>query len=103
MKEKTEEMAQMEAKIAGWKAKHGEVFMVEVDGKVAYLKKPDRKTISAATVVGQNDPIRFSEILLQNCWIEGDEQIKTDNELFFGVSAQLGQLMQAKEASLKKL
>lgn len=103
MKEKSEENAALQAKIEGWKAKHGEVFMVEVDGRVAYLKKPDRKTISAATVVGGNDPVKFSEILLTNCWIDGDEQIKDDNELFFGVAAQLGQLMQAKEASLKKL
>lgn len=103
MKENTEDISKMEAKIATWKAKHGEVFMVEVDGKIAYLKKPDRKTISAATMVGKNDPIKFTEILLANCWIEGDEEIKTDNELFFGVAAHLDKLMQAKEATLKKL
>lgn len=95
--------ADMAAKIEAWKAKYGEIFVVQVDGKSCYLHKPDRKTISAATVVGKNDPIKFSEILLQNCWIEGDESIKSDNELFFGVVGQLDKLMQAKEAVLKKL
>ena len=93
----------IEEKIADWKKKYGEVFLVEVDGRTAYLKKPDRKALGAAAVLGKTDPMKYNEILLCNCWIEGDEEIKTDDSLFLGVSAQLAELIEIREASIKKL
>lgn len=92
-----------EEKIAEWKKAYGEVFQVEVDGHVAYLKKPTRKALSAAAVIGKTDPMKYNEILLNNCWIEGNEAIKTDDSLFLGISAQLAELIEIKEATLKKL
>lgn len=100
-KETTEQT--MEQKIAEWKARYGEVYEVEVDGHTCYLHKPDRKTLSAAAVVGGNDPLKYNEILLKNCWIEGDERIKTDDELFLGVGGKLGEIIKVAEASIKKL
>jgi len=91
----------MEQKISEWKEKYGEVFQVEVDGHVAYLRKPTRKALGAAAVVGKSDPMKYNEILLTNCWLEGDEEIKTDDSLFLGVSAQLAELIEIKEATLK--
>ena len=89
--------------IEAWKKKHGDVFRITVDGKEAYLKRPDRKTLGAAAVVGKNDPMKYNEILLSNCWLAGDEEIRTDDALFLGVSAKLGELVEIKEAELKKL
>ena len=93
----------IEQKIEKWKAIHGDVFQVSVDGHVAYLKKPTRKTLGAAAVIGKADPMKYNEILLTNCWIEGDEAIKTDDSLFLGVSAQLAEMIEIKEAEIKKL
>lgn len=93
----------IEEKIAGWKSKYGEVFLVEADGRTAYLKKPDRKALGAAAVLGKTDPMKYNEILLNNCWIEGDEEIKTNDSLFLGVSAQLAELIEIREATIKKL
>ena len=92
-----------EEKIAEWKNKYGDVFQVEVGGKNCFLHKPDRKTLSAAAVIGANDPLKYNEILLKNCWIEGDEEIKTNDELFLGVSGKLGEIVKVAEASIKKL
>lgn len=89
--------------IEAWKKKHGDVFCVTVGDKVVYLKRPDRKVLGAAAVVGKNDPMKYNEILLNNCWLAGDEDIKTDDALFLGVSAKLGELVEIKEAELKKL
>lgn len=89
--------------INAWKQKHGDVFLVEVDGKKAYLKKPDRRVLGAAAVVGKSDPMKYNEVLLSNCWLGGDEEIKTDDALFLGVSAKLADLIEVKEAELKKL
>lgn len=93
----------IEQKIEEWKAKYGNVYKVEVDERVAYLKKPSRKALGAAAVIGKTDPMKYNETLLANCWIEGDEEIKTDDALFLGVSGQLAELIEIKEASLKKL
>ena len=53
--------------------------------------------------MGKNDPMKYNEILLANCWLAGDEEIKEDDALFLGVSAKLGELVEIKEAELKKL
>ncbi|KAA6336277.1 hypothetical protein EZS27_015564 [termite gut metagenome] len=89
--------------IEEWKAKHGSVFAIEVDGKVCYLKKPTRKALSAAAVIGKSDPLKYNETLLLNCWLAGDEEIKTDDDLFLGVSGKLSEIIEIKEAELKKL
>ncbi|WP_234169570.1 hypothetical protein [Bacteroides thetaiotaomicron] len=93
----------IEQKICEWKAKHGDVFQVEVDGRVAYLKRPDRKVLGAAAVTGKSDPMKYNEVILNNCWLEGDEEIRTNDAMFLGVSAQLAEIIEIKEATLKKL
>ncbi len=89
--------------IQQWKAKYGEVFQVEVAGHRAYLKKPDRKTLSYAMTQAQTNPLGFAEVILRNCWLAGDEVIQTDDSLFLAVSSKLDELLQIKEAELKKL
>lgn len=88
--------------IEEWKKEHGDVFACTVGESICYLKKPDRKTMKYVASVG-DDPIRGNEVLLDCCWLGGDEAIKTDDELFFGVSGQLNEIIQIKEAAIKKL
>ena len=92
-----------EEQIAMWKNLYKKVYEVEIDGSVCYLHRPDRKTISAATSIGATDPIKYAEIILENCWIAGDDSIKTDDEKFFGVSSHLDKLMTVGKAQLKEL
>ncbi len=89
--------------IAIWKAKYGDVFEVSVEGKYCYLRKPDRKTLSFGSTIGVSDPMKFNEIVLANCWIEGDEMLKTDDECFFAVIQRLNELIEVKTAEIKKL
>ncbi len=89
--------------IAKWKNLYGKVFCFEVDGSVCYLKTPDRNVVSAATTLGQTDPIRYAETVLNNCWIAGDESIKTNDTKFLSVSGKLDILMQLSEVSVKEL
>lgn len=74
---------------------------IEVTTVKGYLKTPNRKVISMATAVGGKDPIRFGELILENCWLGGDERIKTDDGLFLAANAILGNLIKIKTASLK--
>lgn len=89
--------------IKQWKAKYKEVFVLRVDDKVAYLRTPDRATLSYASTLATKDPMKFNEVILTNCWLGGDEEIKTDDALFLSASSKLGELIQIKEATLEKL
>jgi len=95
----------LEQKILGWKEKYPKgVFVYETeDGKTCYLHAPERKALSAAAVVGKNDPLKYNEILLNNCWLEGDEAIKKEDKYFLGISGKLAELVEIAEGELKKL
>lgn len=97
MKEVTQEQ------INEWKGKFGSVYVVEVEDKKAYLKAPGRNELSYAGTVGGKDPMKFNELILNACWIEGDEEIKTVERLFLGVISQLDQIIETAEATIKKL
>ena len=86
-----------------WKKQHKDVFEIVVEDSVCYLHKPDRTTMKAIASVSTSDPIKANEVLLENCWLGGDDSIKHDDEKFFGVSAHLAKLVEIKEAEIKKL
>lgn len=94
---------EIELQIEEWKKKYGSVYQIECEGKVGYVRKPDRKVLGAAAVVGSKDPIKYNEVLLNNIWLGGDEELKNNDDYFLGVSAQLADLIEIKEVSLKKL
>lgn len=89
--------------IATWKKKHGEVFEIRVKGKKGYFRTPDRATLSLVLANANKDPLRATEIVAKNSFLGGDEELLSDDSLFFSVSSKLHELMQFKEATLKKL
>ncbi len=89
--------------IEQWKKQYGNVYRVEVEGKVAYLKSPTRSQISYATVLASTDPVGSNEVLLRECWLGGDMEIQTEDRLFYGVSAQLPSIINTAVAKLEKL
>lgn len=88
--------------IVNWKKEFGMVYVCTVDGKKCWLKKPDRKILAAATQHAAKNPLKFNETVLTNCWLAGDEEIKTNDDLYLGVSAQLDQIVTFKEAEIKE-
>lgn len=89
--------------IQEWKAKHGEIFRIKVEDKECYLKKPSRKTLGYATVASKDNPLKFNEVILNECWLGGDEEIRTSDDLFLSVSGKLSEIIEIKEAELEKL
>ena len=87
------------------KKKYKGVFLVECDGKQALLRQPTRNDLSYAMAAsgGGKDFVKMNEAYLNQLWIEGDEDLRSDDAYFFAVSEQLGDLIQKKEATLKKL
>ncbi len=88
-------------KIEEWKKQHGEVFLIETQGRQCIVRKPTRKDLSYVSVV--KDPIKMQEAILNQLWLDGDAEIKTDDDLFFAVSSQLDEVLRVKEAEIKKL
>jgi hypothetical protein len=89
--------------IAGWKAMYKDVFAIRVADRIAYLKRPSRKALGYASVSGKDNPLKFNEVLLNDCWLGGDEAIKTDDTLFLSASAKIAELIHVEEAELEKL
>jgi hypothetical protein len=92
-----------EEQIAMYKQLHRDVFEVKTGNKVCYLKRPDRKTLSAADAIGSTDPMRYNEVILENCWLSGDNEIKTNDNYFLEVVPVLAELVDFGRAEIKKL
>lgn len=86
-----------------WKAKNKEVYQINVEGRTCYVKKPSRQAIGYASMAGKDNPIKFTETLMQDCWLGGDEEIQRDDSLFLSVGAKLAELVEIKSAELVKL
>ena len=90
-----------------WIEKYGEghVFELVVEDKMAILHKPSRQDLSFASAGSSQgqDSIKFVEILLKQCWIDGDMEIQENDDYFLAVVPVLGSLAEVKEAEIKKL
>lgn len=93
--------------IRKWKEKYGEdgVFEVTVGDKRAVLHKPSRKDLSYATAgSGQGtDAMKFSEILMRQCWVDGDSEILDNDDYFLGAVPVLQAVTEVRKAEIKKL
>lgn len=87
--------------IQEWKKKHGDLFEITVDGKSCILHRPTRRDLSYASVI--KDPIKMSETMLGQLWVAGDEELKTNDELFMAVVNKMDEVLKVKEAEIKKL
>lgn len=95
-------------KVQKWKEQHRNVFAYDVEtdeGETVrlYFKQPDRRILSAATITAKGDPMRYNEVVLKNCLLEGDEALLKDDSIFFGLSSKVDELVNAKVGELKKL
>lgn len=90
--------------IAEWKKTYGEIYEIPFeDGKVCYLAKPNRKQTSLILAKGANNPLGGVDVLLANCWLAGDEVIKTDAGYHIGLAAKIDQIVGTKLAEVKNL
>lgn len=89
--------------IEAWKRQHGDIFAATVDGSICYLKRPSRKALGYASFASKQNPLNFNEAILNDCWLGGDETIRTDDAKFLGISGVLAEIIEVKEAELKKL
>jgi molybdopterin converting factor small subunit len=92
-----------EDKCASIKAKYPKAFELVVGDKRAFVNSITRKVISMAQTVSNGDEVNLCELILDACWIEGDDEIRDDDDYFIPAMAQIQGLLTLKTASLKKL
>jgi hypothetical protein len=85
------------------KAEHGGVFEVVYDGTTILLAKPSRKIVSLALAKGKTDALAMSEVLIQNCWLGGDESLKTDVGLAISLMPRVDEILGVKQLEIKNL
>lgn len=84
-----------------WKKQHGDIYLITVEDKSCVLRKPTRQELSF--VSGITDPMQFTETLLKQLWLGGDEDMQERDEYFLAISSKLDTVLKLKEAEVKKL
>jgi hypothetical protein len=82
------------AQIEEWKKKHGTIYELEANGKLAYVKDPtsDLRIMKSFVSARDEDPIKGVDVILNNSWLGGDEEIKSE-EHKMGLLDQLDRLI----------
>lgn len=95
-----------EAKIKALKEAHpkGVWELSNADGsKVGYIRTPTRTEISFASTFLPNDQLGYADAILQNCWLEGDEELKENDKYFLALVSQIDDIIEVEEVAIKKL
>ena len=89
--------------IDAFKTQYGGVYLIEVDDKKCYLHSPTRQILDAAAVAGKKAESKFNEVIIRGCWLAGNKELLEDDAYFLSVSTQLSEIIEIKEAVIKKL
>lgn len=82
---------------------HGPLKAMMVDDKIGLFKKPTRQIIGAASKISTSDPMKYLEMLAENCFVAGDRELLDDDDCFIAIMPLLNELMETKTAELLKL
>jgi hypothetical protein len=82
---------------------HGQLTAIAVEDKIGLFKKPSRQVISMATALQENEPMKFMEVIADNCFVAGDRELLDDDDCFLAIMPMLNQLRELKTAQLVKL
>ena len=99
----TEQIAEWKEEV---KKKYGDgakVYEYQVEDMVAYVRTVDRATYSAAAAKVSTSPAKFTDVILENCWLGGCETIKKVDQYYFGLSEFLEELVAKKKGSLTEV
>lgn len=96
-----------EEEIDALKKQYGRVVEVSVtEGDtehVGYFRRPDMKTMHAVSGVGTNNPLKGGEVLFDNTWLGGSEELRSDAVLKMEAIAALNDVFTGCAHRLKNL
>lgn len=97
--------------IAEWQKQYGEgnidvlkVKISENETALAYLKPIDRDVAAKAmSMYAEKQVIQTGEFIINNCWLGGDDRIKTNEKVSMAAAVQANALVEFLETSVEKL
>lgn len=97
-------MAGVSEQIEKLKKEHGAQNVTHVifkDGKQVLLSKPSRKVVSLARAKSAQDSMNGLDVILANCWLAGDEEIKDSVGHLLFLDTQINKLVGLVEGEIK--
>ena len=90
--------------VESWKKQYGSVYKYTAsDGKCCYLRSPDLQILDACRTISGDSSIKFDKALIDNCWIDGDIELKTVDKYQMGLFDWLGGIIKRIDGELEEL
>jgi hypothetical protein len=67
-----------------------------------YIRNPNRQELMRYMTVYSEDKYKGNELLLNTCWLDGDNFIRDDNTSFISALLRIDQIVGVVETALKK-
>lgn len=97
-------MIATQEQIQEWKEKYGGVYELPIEDKSAYLKEPKMQDFKRAfTAMQKGGDIAFGEEMINALWIEGDEEIRDEDEYFLPARKELVDFFNYPDAVIGKV
>ncbi len=97
-------MDHSQERIDALKKEHGSIFKyTSKDGKSCLLRSPNLKIIDACRTVANGSTVKFDKALVENCWIEGDEELRTNDNYCMGLFDWLPAIIKKVDGQLEEL
>lgn len=102
---------QIEERITALKKKHQakHIFVIGIPADdegaeivYAFLKKPPLSLMGVCMSFAEGDPLKSDKMLLEGTWLEGDERILTDDDMFLSARTVLTEMIKVRKASIEK-
>jgi hypothetical protein len=96
-----------EEQIKTWKSKYKRVQeFTYVEGEVeykCYLRNPTLNDIGLATTNSKKNPALFGKTIINSCWLDGDKEIKENDDAILSMSNELDDLIHVGKTVVKTL
>ena len=103
--EKSDDKCEEDSIIMSLKKKYKlkKVYKISLEGKDGYLKEPDLDTINTAMpLLADKNFMGAGSVILNSCWLEGNEDLLTDQELLPSLYMNVISLITMKSVDIVK-
>lgn len=92
------------AQIESWKKQYGKIFGYKSeDGKMGVFRTPDLIILDLCATIAKGSNIKYTQALIENCWLGGDEELKTDTKYILGLKDWSAELIEVVSGELSEL
>lgn len=80
-----------------------DTFTLTTGDKKCIINKPNRQIVEACLpLIADKKLITAGELIINSCWVSGDEEIKTNEDYLIPAAIEATDVLQFKNAELKK-